>query len=84
MYTRGPAWFQSPIVFATVQSSGEQGWNKKGNTVLDKEINHKVSRGTRFRETQFQLEDTRSTLIPGVRRLSFISFPTDDALTNVG
>ena len=27
---------------------GEEVWDKKGNKVLDREVNHKLSRGTQF------------------------------------
>lgn len=38
-----------PLFFDTPQSSGEQVQEKKGSNVLDKGVNHKLSRETQFR-----------------------------------
>ena len=37
-----------PLFFDTPQSSEEQILDKKGNNILDKEVDHKLSRGTQF------------------------------------
>ena len=42
------SFFQSPLFFDNPQSWEEQEWDKKGNKFLDRKINHKLSRGTRF------------------------------------
>ena len=39
---QGPAWFPSSVFLVSSQSPGDQVWAKKGNTVLDGEVNHKV------------------------------------------
>ena len=39
---------QWPLFFDTPQSSEEQMLDKKGNNILDKEVDHKFSRGTQF------------------------------------
>lgn len=39
---QGPAPFPSSLFFVNPQSPGDQVWDKKGNTVLDGEVNHKV------------------------------------------
>ena len=45
---QGPAWFQFLLFFDTPQSLGEEGWDKKGNKVLDRKVNHKLGRETQF------------------------------------
>ena len=42
-----------PFSFAP-QSSGKQKQDKKGNTVLDKEVNHKLGKGLGFKGAQLQ------------------------------
>lgn len=39
---QGPAPFPSSLFFVSPQSPGDQVWDKKENTVLDGEVNHKV------------------------------------------
>ena len=46
--------FQSPLFFDTLQSWGEQVWDKKRNNVLDKEINMNLTEELSFRGSRFQ------------------------------
>ena len=45
-----------PLFLDIPQAWGEQGWEKKGNKVLQREVNHKLGRGTQFWGTQGQGE----------------------------
>ena len=45
---KGPAGFQS--LFDNSQLCGEQVLDKEGNNILDRDVNHKLSRGARFYE----------------------------------
>ena len=56
---RGPARFQSPLLFATSQSSGGQGWDKKRDKVLGREVNHKPCRGTQFQGELISVADAK-------------------------
>ena len=69
-----------PLFLDTPQSLGEWGWDKKGNKVLNRDINHKLTWGTQFQGTQFQLDVTISR---SAGSWSFISFHTGEALINV-
>ena len=55
------------LFFNTLQSCGEQVWDKKGNKVLNRDINHKLTWGTQFQGTQFQLDGAGSRLFPKVQ-----------------
>ena len=43
-----------PHFFDTPQSWGEQVLDKKGNNVLDRDVNHELTRRTQFSDTQFR------------------------------
>ena len=45
---QGPTWFPSPLFFDTPQFWGKLRWDKKGNKVLNRKVNHKLSKGTLF------------------------------------
>ena len=40
--------FNPPFFFDTPQSSGVQGWGKKGNKILGREIYHRLTKGIWF------------------------------------
>ena len=44
----GLAWFQSSPFFDTPQSSQKQVWDKRGDKILNREVSHKLIRGTQF------------------------------------
>ena len=56
-----------PLFLDTPPSLGERGWDKKGNKVLNRDINHKLTWGTQIQGTQFQLDGAGSRLFPEVQ-----------------
>ena len=64
-----PALFQlpfappPPLFLDTPHSQGKWGQDKKGNKGLDREINHKLGRGTQFKGAQFQLTHTHKIIL---------------------
>ena len=53
LYLGGPhrsCWVSITLSFDNPQLCGEQVLDKEGNNILDRDVNHKLSRGARFYE----------------------------------